>query len=178
MHASSGLTQGSNPHLLCLLHWQADSLPQCHQGSPLINTVYQSYLIHIDTHAILILSKIYINIFSALIIYFFIVYSVAQSCPTLCSPVNCTVHQAPFHGIFQARIPEQVAISCSRRSSQPRDQTHISCVSCIGRQILYHFATWESLIEKGIHAPVQSWQKHQKNPSWDILLTSSQYWLL
>ena len=118
--------------------------------------VYQSYLIHIDTHTILILSKIYINIFSALIIYFFIVYSVAQSCPTLCSPVNCTVHQAPFHGIFQARIPEQVAISCSRRSSQPRDQTHISCVSCIGRQILYHFATWESLIEKGIHAPVQS----------------------
>ena len=80
--------------------------------------VYQSYLIHIDTHTILILSKIYINIFSVLIIYFFIVYSVAQSCPTLCSPANCTVHQAPsFHGIFQARILEQVAISCSRRSS-------------------------------------------------------------
>ena len=27
-------TQGSNPHLLCLLHWQMDSLPLSHQGSP------------------------------------------------------------------------------------------------------------------------------------------------
>ena len=27
------LTQGSNPHFLCLLHWQADSLPLCHLGS-------------------------------------------------------------------------------------------------------------------------------------------------
>ena len=29
------LTQGSNPHLLCLLHWQADSLPLSHGGKPL-----------------------------------------------------------------------------------------------------------------------------------------------
>ena len=28
------LTQGSNPHLLCLLHWQVSSLPLCHLGSP------------------------------------------------------------------------------------------------------------------------------------------------
>ena len=47
------------------------------------------------------------------------------------------------HGISQARILESVAISSSRESSQPRDQIHISCVSCIGRQILYHWATWE-----------------------------------
>ena len=33
----------------------------------------------------------------------------------------------------------------SRGSSQPRDWTHVSCVSCIGRQILYHWATWEAL---------------------------------
>ena len=42
------------------------------------------------------------------------------------------------HGIIQTRILEGVAISFSRESSQPRDQT---CVSCIGRQILYHWAT-------------------------------------
>ena len=42
------------------------------------------------------------------------------------------------HGIFQARILEWAAISYSRGSSQPRDQTR---VSCIGRQILYHCAT-------------------------------------
>ena len=38
------------------------------------------------------------------------------------------------HGIFQARILEWVAISSCKGSSQPRDQTR---VSCIGRHILY-----------------------------------------
>ena len=42
------------------------------------------------------------------------------------------------HGIFQARLLEQVVISHSRGSSQPRDQAHVSCISCIGRWILYH----------------------------------------
>ena len=49
------------------------------------------------------------------------------------------------HGIFQAgileRILEWVAISCSTRSSQPRCQTLISCISWIWRQILYHWTT-------------------------------------
>ena len=53
-----------------------------------------------------------------------------------CSPSDFSVHR-----ILQARILEWVAISSSRESSQPRDQTH---VSCIGRQILYHGATWET----------------------------------
>ena len=44
------------------------------------------------------------------------------------------------HGIFQARLLEWVAISYCRGYSQSRDQTGVSCVSCIGRQILYH---WE-----------------------------------
>ena len=43
------------------------------------------------------------------------------------------------HGISQATL-EWVAISSSRGSSQPRDQTHFSC-----RQILYHWAIWDSL---------------------------------
>ena len=47
------------------------------------------------------------------------------------------------HGIIQTRIPEWVAISYSRGSSWPRDQTHFSRDCCIGRQILYHWATWE-----------------------------------
>ena len=42
-----------------------------------------------------------------------------------------------------ARILEWVTISYSRGSSQPRDWTHVSCISCIGSQILYHCATWE-----------------------------------
>ena len=39
-----------------------------------------------------------------------------------CDPVNCSPPGFPVHGISQARIPEKVAISFSRRSSQPRDQ--------------------------------------------------------
>ena len=47
------------------------------------------------------------------------------------------------HGIFQARILEWVAISFSRESSRPRNQTYISRVFCIGRQILYHCITMD-----------------------------------
>ena len=48
------------------------------------------------------------------------------------------------HGIFQARLLEWVAVLFSRGSSQPRDQTRISC---IGRQIVYHCATWKDSIQ-------------------------------
>ena len=44
-----------------------------------------------------------------------------QSCLTLCDPMDCTGPGSSVHGIFQARILEWVAISYSRRSSQPRD---------------------------------------------------------
>ena len=47
-----------------------------------------------------------------------------------------TVALCPWD-FFQARILEWVAISSSGGSSQPRDGTHVSCVSCIGRQVLY-----------------------------------------
>ena len=51
-------------------------------------------------------------------------------------------HQARLSvGILQARILEWVAMSFSKESSQPRDQTH---VSCIDRQILYPWATREA----------------------------------
>ena len=44
-----------------------------------------------------------------------------------------------IYRISQARILEWVAISCSKGSSLPRNRTHISCISCIGKQILYHW---------------------------------------
>ena len=54
---------------------------------------------------------------------------VAQTCPTLCDPIDCVAHQASQSvGILQARLLEWVAIPFSRRSSQPKDQTHISCI--------------------------------------------------
>ena len=48
---------------------------------------------------------------------------VAQSCPTLCNPMDCSLPDSSAHGILQARVLEWVAVSFSRRSSQPRDQT-------------------------------------------------------
>ena len=50
----------------------------------------------------------------------------------------------PVHGIFQARILELVTISYVREPSCLRDWTHVSCIFCIGRQILYHSTTWEA----------------------------------
>ena len=49
---------------------------------------------------------------------------VAQSCPTLCDPMDYIVH-----GILQARILECIAFPFSRGSSQPRDQTRVSCIA-------------------------------------------------
>ena len=54
----------------------------------------------------------------------------------LCNTMDCSPPGSSVRGIFQARILEWVAISSSRGSSQPRDQTWVSCVSCIGSWIL------------------------------------------
>ena len=52
-------------------------------------------------------------------------------------------HQAPLSmRASQARILERIAISYSRGSSRPREQTLTSCISCTGRRILYHCTTW------------------------------------
>ena len=63
-----------------------------------------------------------------------------------CIPMDCSPPGSSVHGISQARILEWVVISFSRVSSLPRDQTCVSWVSCIDRRILYHCATWESLV--------------------------------
>ena len=51
---------------------------------------------------------------------------VAQSCATLCDPVDCSPPGSSHHGILQARILEWISISFSRGSSQPRDRTQVS----------------------------------------------------
>ena len=77
---------------------------------------------------------------------------VAKSCPTLCDPVDCSPPSSSVHGIFQARILEWVTSSYSRGSFWSKDQTHIFCVSCVGRQIIYHCTAWE-VLEKGYNQP-------------------------
>ena len=54
---------------------------------------------------------------------------VAQSCLTLCDPMDCSPLGSSVHGIFQASVLEGVAISFSRGSSRPRDQTQVSHVA-------------------------------------------------
>ena len=61
-----------------------------------------------------------------------------QSCPTLSDPIDHSPPGSSVHGTLQARTLEWVAVSSSRGSSQPRDRTHVSYGSCIGRQVLYH----------------------------------------
>ena len=61
-----------------------------------------------------------------------------------CDSMDCSPPGSSVHGIFQGRILEWVAISYSRGSSPPRDWNWVSCVSCIGRLILYYCATWEA----------------------------------
>ena len=56
-------------------------------------------------------------------------YLVVQSCLTLCDPMDCSPPGSSVHGISHARILEWVAISSTRRSSQPRDWTCISCLA-------------------------------------------------
>ena len=64
---------------------------------------------------------------------------VAQSCPTLCDPMNCSLPYSSIHGIFQARILEWVDISFSRRSSRPMDWTQVSHI--VGRHFTC-FTVW------------------------------------
>ena len=58
-----------------------------------------------------------------------------QSCLTLYDPIDSSPPGSPIPGILQARTLEWVAISFSKRSSQPRNWTHISTISCVGTWI-------------------------------------------
>ena len=117
--------------------------------------------------------------------FWFIFFSVCAQCSVasdslwprgLCSPPGSSVH-----GLFLARILEWAAISCSRISSQPRGQT---CVSCIGRQILYHWVTWEThslpylllkcrAVKRGMET-TQAWQMQVQ--TWLYFLPAMRPW--
>ena len=60
--------------------------------------------------------------------------------------IDCNPPGSSVHGILQARILEWISCSYSRGSSQLRDQTHILCISCIGRRI-------RSTVPLGGHPP-------------------------
>ena len=61
---------------------------------------------------------------------------IAQSCPTLCDPMDYSSSGSSVHGILQARMLEWIAIPFSRGSSQPRDWIQVSCI------IVRFFTIW------------------------------------
>ena len=72
---------------------------------------------------------------------------VAQSCPTLCDLMDCSLPVSSIHGIFQAWILEWVAISFSRGSSRLRDQTWVSRITGRRFTLLSHQRSPKEYIE-------------------------------
>ena len=68
----------------------------------------------------------YLTIWRAFLPVFSRLSEVAQSCPTLCDPTDCSLPGSSVHGIFQAIVLEWLAISFSRGSSWPRDRTQFT----------------------------------------------------
>ena len=77
---------------------------------------------------------------------------VAQSCPTLCDPIDCSLPGSFVRGIFQAIVLEWIAISFSGGSSQPRDWTRVSGI--VGR-CSYHLSHQGSPNDK-THVQIQT----------------------
>ena len=94
-------------------------------------------------------------------------------CPALCNHMHCSPPDSSDQGISQARILECVAISSTRGSSQPRDQTHISCVSCITGRFFTWWAIREALyifilpVEPDSYQPRSiSWARSDSEDTW------------
>ena len=83
-----------------------------------------------------------------------------MSLSRVCDPRDCSLPGSSAHGIFQARILEWVALSFSRRSSQPRDQTQVSRV--VGRR----FTVWVTGEVTSTNLPLNM------KPPWSLLVLS------
>ena len=70
--------------------------------------------------------------------------------------MDCSPPGSSLHGILQSRISEWVATSYSKGSYWPRDRTCTSCISCTGRQILYHWATWLTEMKPYVHTDLHT----------------------
>ena len=92
----------------------------------------QEYWSGVPLQSLLIGINIYISV---------CVCSVSQLCQILWDPMDLPGSSVHRNFFFQARILKRCAIPFSRGSFWLRDRTRTSCISCIGRQILYHWAT-------------------------------------
>ena len=149
-------TQGLNLRLLCLLHWQASSLPlvlPINNSLPLLpisathaswwgctSVRIQSLEPDVWVHHLVILwpRADYLAFLYLWFIFVCIHARYLASVMSLCHPMNCSLPGSSCLGILQARKLEWVPMSSSRGSCQPRDWSRVSYVSCIARQVLYH----------------------------------------
>ena len=102
---------------------------------------------HVNYHRLIMLKTIFYRMISQMLWHYCTECMHAQTLSWVwffVTAMDCSLPGSSVHVILQARILEWIAISSSRWSSQSRDQTHVSWVSCIGRWILYHWATWEA----------------------------------
>ena len=99
--------------------------------------VYTHTLTHIYTH-----KHIYMHVFYFVWHIITVFVLVAQSCPTLCNPLDCSPPGSFVHGILQARILEWILIPFSRMSAQFRGWARVFCIA--GR----FFTIWASITLK------------------------------
>ena len=92
----------------------------------------------------------------------------------------CWPPGSSVRGIFQARILEHVAISFSKESSQPRDWTRVSCVSCTSRQVLYQLSHQGSPKSNMTAALIRKQKHGGRRPLWrqtqERLCVSTEWW--
>ena len=90
---------------------------------------------------------------------------VAQSCPTLCDPMDCSLPGSSVLGIFQARILEWVAISFSRGPSWPRNWTQVSHIaSCLSHQGSPSLEEWDINRQRSLKKGETITEDSLKNP--------------
>ena len=83
---------------------------------------------HTECHFSVLYICVYV-LYIYIYIYTSVLCLVAQPCPTLCHPLDCSLPGSSVHGILQARILEWVAMPSSGGSSQRRDQTQAFCTA-------------------------------------------------
>ena len=101
----------------------------------------------------------------------------SELCRTLCDLMDCSPHQAPqaplSMGFSRQEYWNGLPFPPPGGSSQPRNQTHLSCLSCIGRQTLYHLSHLGSLVlwlekGRGSKVPVTFHVSSSPNKFWEL----------
>ena len=85
-----------------------------------------------------------------LVLFVFFFFDSLSRVQLFCDSMDCGPPGSCVHGISQARILEWVAISFSTGSSQPTDQTHVSCVSCTAGRFFTTEPPGKPVAESGV----------------------------